>query len=82
MAKNKISPTSRNIPQKPQTVNQATKNLKEPEVLIEPIPYTERNFWILAGIVTVCAFIAFLPGFQNGYVWDDMFYIVNNEDLR
>ena len=36
----------------------------------------------MAGIITVCVAIAFLPGFQNGYVWDDMFYIVNNEDLR
>jgi protein O-mannosyl-transferase len=82
MAKNKVSQTPRNIPQKPQTVNQASKIVKEPEVLIAPIPYTERNFWIVAGIITVCALIAFLPGFQNGYVWDDMFYIVNNEDLR
>jgi protein O-mannosyl-transferase len=82
MAKNKVSQTPKNIQQKPQTVNQATKIVKEPEVLIAPIPYTERNFWIVAGIITVCALIAFLPGFQNGYVWDDMFYIVNNEDLR
>ena len=82
MAKYKISPTPRNISQKLQTINQATKTIKEPEVLILPIPYTERNFWIVVGIITVCALIAFLPGFQNGYVWDDMFYIVNNEDLR
>lgn len=82
MAKNKISSTPKSITQKPQIVNQATKIVKDSEVLIESIPYTERNFWILVGIIAVCAFIAFLPGFQNGYVWDDMFYIVNNEDLR
>ncbi len=82
MAKNKTSPTPKNIPQKPLIFNQATKIIKEPEVLIAPIPNTERNFWIVAGIITVCALIAYLPGFQNGYVWDDMFYIVNNEDLR
>ena len=83
MAKNKVSPTPKNIPQKPLTVNQATKIIKEPEVLIAPIPYTERNFWILGGNhYRVCCLFAFLPGFQNGYVWDDMFYIVNNEDLR
>ena len=82
MAKNKVSPTSKNITQKPQAISQATKIIKEPEVLIPPIAYIERNFWIVVGIITVCALIAFLPGFQNGYVWDDMFYIVNNEDLR
>lgn len=81
MAKNKIPQPAKSTLQKPQTANQS-KIVKEPEVLIEPIPYTERNFWILAGIIAVCALIAFLPGFQNGYVWDDMFYIVNNEDLR
>ena len=81
MAKNKVSPTPKNTPQKPQIINQP-KVVKELAPLIEPIPYNERNFWIVAGIITVCATIAFLPGFQNGYVWDDMFYIVNNEDLR
>jgi tetratricopeptide (TPR) repeat protein len=82
MAKNKISATPKNIPQKPQAITQATKIVKQPEILVAPIPYSERNFWIVAGIITVCAAIAYLPGFQNGYVWDDMFYIVNNEDLR
>ncbi|MES2519565.1 MAG: hypothetical protein V4585_15730 [Bacteroidota bacterium] len=82
MAKNKFPQTPKNSPQKLQTVNQASKIVKEPEFLVEPIPYTERNFWILSGIIAVCALIAYLPGFQNGYVWDDMFYIVNNEDLR
>jgi protein O-mannosyl-transferase len=82
MAKNKVSQTPKNITTKPQIVAQPTKVIKEPEPLIEPIPHTERNFWILVGIITLCAFIAYLPGFQNGYVWDDMFYIVNNEDLR
>lgn len=81
MAKNKIPQPAKNTLQKPQTANQP-KIVKELAPLIEPIPYTERNFWIVAGIITVCAAIAFLPGFQNGYVWDDMFYIVNNEDLR
>ena len=81
MAKNKIPQPAKNTPQKAQTINQP-KVIKEIAPLIEPIPYTERNFWIVAGIITVCAAIAFLPGFQNGYVWDDMFYIVNNEDLR
>ena len=81
MAKNKIPQPAKNTPQKAQTINQP-KVVKEIAPLIEPIPYTERNFWIVAGIITVCAAIAFLPGFQNGYVWDDMFYIVNNEDLR
>ena len=81
MAKNKIPQPAKSTLQKPQTANQP-KVVKEVTPLIEPIPYTERNFWIVAGIITVCVAIAFLPGFQNGYVWDDMFYIVNNEDLR
>lgn len=82
MAKNKISQTSKNVAQKPQSINQVIKILKEPKVLIAPIDYTQRNFWILAGIIVLCTLIALSPGFQNGYVWDDMFYIVNNEDLR
>jgi protein O-mannosyl-transferase len=82
MAKNKASQPVRNNPPKPQAVVQNHKIVKESAPLVEPIPYTERNFWIVAGIIIVCAIIAYLPGFQNGYVWDDMFYIVNNEDLR
>lgn len=81
MAKNKIPQPAKSTLQKPQTASQP-KVVKELAPLIEPIPYTECNFRIVAGIITVCAAIAFLPGFQNGYVWDDMFYIVNNEDLR
>ncbi len=72
MAKNKVT----QLP-KPQV-----KAIPEPEPLIESISDSPRNFWILVGIITVCAFIAFVPGFQNGFVWDDMFYIVNDEDLR
>jgi protein O-mannosyl-transferase len=82
MAKNKVSQPVRNNPPKPQAVAQNHKIVKESAPLVEPIPYTERNFWIVTGIIIVCAIIAYLPGFQNGYVWDDMFYIVNNEDLR
>jgi protein O-mannosyl-transferase len=82
MAKNKASQPVKNNPPKPQAVAQNHKIVKESAPLVEPIPYTERNFWIVTGIIIVCAIIAYLPGFQNGYVWDDMFYIVNNEDLR
>lgn len=82
MAKNNVSQNQKNNLQKHQATSQASKNVKEPEVLIDPIPYTNRNFGILCGIIAVCALVAFLPGFQNGYVWDDLFYIVNNEDLR
>lgn len=80
MAKNKSVQ-----PAKPQQLKQVVTNLKtnhEPEVTISPIEYTPRNFKILLGLIAGMVLIAYLPGFQNGFVWDDMFYIVNDEDLR
>lgn len=80
MAKNKSVQ-----PAKPQQLKQVVNNLKtnhEPEVTISPIEYTPRNFKILLGLIVGVVLIAYLPGFQNGFVWDDMFYIVNDEDLR
>jgi len=82
MAKNKVLQIPMNRLRTPQTVNQTKKNVKKPETLIEPIPYTDRNLWILAGVIAFGALLAFFPGFRNGFVWDDLAYIVNNEDLR
>jgi tetratricopeptide (TPR) repeat protein len=81
MAKNKSSQAIKSSPPKNQSVQPAIKPVSAVP-LVAPIVYTQRNFLILVGIIVAGCVVAYLPGFQNGFVWDDLFYIVNNEDLR
>lgn len=46
------------------------------------IPYTQRNYLILCGLLAVCCGLIYLPGFTNDFVWDDHFYIVNNRYIQ
>jgi protein O-mannosyl-transferase len=51
----------------------------------QPLPVIEnttRNQQIVLAIIALCSFVAYLPGFENGFVWDDMLYIVNNELIK
>lgn len=52
------------------------------EVVRYKINNTPENFRIVCLLIAVLCILVYLPGFQNGFVWDDLFYVVNNEDIR
>lgn len=81
MAKSKPSSPAKSQSAK-SVESQSTKTASTVNFIAPPIENTPRNFKILLGIIVGATLIAYLPGFQNGFVWDDMFYIVNDEDLR
>lgn len=54
----------------------------KPHIEIPPIPYNQRNYWILCGLLVVSCVVIYLPGFWNDFVWDDHFYIVNNRYIH
>lgn len=37
---------------------------------------------VAIGVIFACAFIAYLPALRAGFIWDDDYYITNNESLK
>jgi len=45
-------------------------------------PIKGRNDWLLAGLLVLLAFAAYLPALNAGFIWDDDDYIIQNQSLR
>ena len=45
-------------------------------------PATAMATWLLLGIILLLTFIVYFPALQNGFVWDDQFYIQDNPLIR
>ena len=48
----------------------------------EEIPYTDRNFWIVMGIIAVGCLIAYAPGLFNEFTWDARPYVLENKYIE
>jgi protein O-mannosyl-transferase len=81
MAKNKnfAQPTSSKPAAAVVTPRPSTRATEE---LLPTLEATPRNRKIVLAILAVCCLVAYIPGFENGFVWDDMIYIVNNEMFK
>lgn len=57
-----------------------TKREKRASVFQE-FPYSERNVWIVYGIIAVTCLFAYAPGLFNEFTWDARKYVLENPDL-
>ena len=64
----KVSPTT-----------SAPKPSKKESTGYQEILYTQRNAYIVLGIMAVTCFIAFFPGLFNEFTWDARKYIMENQ---
>ncbi|MFN8353918.1 MAG: tetratricopeptide repeat protein [Spirosomataceae bacterium] len=58
--------------------SESARNTERNTLSVLPLAYSQRNFYIVLGLIVIPCLIAYFPGFQNDFVWDDYFYIVNN----
>jgi protein O-mannosyl-transferase len=80
--KNKKTPVAppKSTP-KPVTPTREVKREKRPSVF-EAFPYSQRNVWILYGIIAVTCLVAYSPSLFNEFTWDARKYILENNYLK
>ncbi|MFN8353919.1 MAG: tetratricopeptide repeat protein [Spirosomataceae bacterium] len=68
----------------PKAVTPVAKEPKKERkpLVFEEIPYTQRNFWIVMGIIIAGCLVAYAPGLFNEFTWDARPYVLDNKYIE